>query len=119
MEKGSASGEEMATMTTGFEHVTTTPKFKRRNVSTVRDFLPGCEREATTDLGLHRQIAVDQGKYSLSITEGVYIHFAHTIDRQISKSRNAEIEKPKVWLRKSCECMNTRMRVIDALSETP
>ncbi|KAH1114199.1 hypothetical protein J1N35_007577 [Gossypium stocksii] len=69
MEKESASGKEMATVTMGFEHVTTIPKFKRRKVSTVRDFLPGCERGATTDLELHRQIVVDQGKYSLSISK--------------------------------------------------
>ncbi|KAH1039830.1 hypothetical protein J1N35_041573, partial [Gossypium stocksii] len=51
----------MANVTTGFEHITTTPKFKRRKVSAVRDFLPGCGRGATTDFGLNRQIAVDQG----------------------------------------------------------
>ncbi|KAH1097028.1 hypothetical protein J1N35_013949 [Gossypium stocksii] len=44
MEKGNTSGKEMAKVTTGFEHVTTMPKFKRRNVSAVRDFLPGCGR---------------------------------------------------------------------------
>ncbi|KAH1073201.1 hypothetical protein J1N35_025529 [Gossypium stocksii] len=69
MEKGSASGKEMATMTTGFEHITTIPKFKRRKVSAVRDFSPGCRRGATTDLRLHSQIVVDQGKYSLSISK--------------------------------------------------
>ncbi|KAH1039552.1 hypothetical protein J1N35_041295, partial [Gossypium stocksii] len=51
----------MAKETIGFEHVTTMPKFKRRKVSTVRDFLPGCRRGATVDLKLNRQIAVDQG----------------------------------------------------------
>ncbi|KAH1072959.1 hypothetical protein J1N35_025287 [Gossypium stocksii] len=70
MEKGSASGKKMATLTTGFKHVTTTPKVKRRKVLAVQDFLPGCGRGATTDLRLHRQIAVEQGKYSLSISSG-------------------------------------------------
>ncbi|KAH1047557.1 hypothetical protein J1N35_038341 [Gossypium stocksii] len=59
----------MANVTTGFEHVTTTPKFKRHKVSTVRDFPPGCKRGATTNFGLNRQIAVDQGKYSLSFSK--------------------------------------------------
>ncbi|KAH1130338.1 hypothetical protein J1N35_001716 [Gossypium stocksii] len=54
----------MANVTTGFEHVTIIPKFKRRKVSAIRDFPPGCGRGATTDLGLSRQISVDQGKYS-------------------------------------------------------
>ncbi|KAH1031849.1 hypothetical protein J1N35_044023, partial [Gossypium stocksii] len=61
MEKGNSSGKEMANVMTGFEHVTTIPKFKRRKVSTVRDFPPGCRRGATTDFGLNRQIAIDQG----------------------------------------------------------
>ncbi|KAH1108009.1 hypothetical protein J1N35_011777 [Gossypium stocksii] len=70
MEKGSSSGKKMANVMTGFEHVTTIPKFKRHKVSAVRDFLPGCRRGATTDLGLNRKIVVDQGKYSLSIRPG-------------------------------------------------
>ncbi|KAH1097380.1 hypothetical protein J1N35_014301 [Gossypium stocksii] len=69
----------MATVMTGFEHVTTIPKFKRRKVSVIRDFPPRCRREATTDLGLHRQIAVDQGKYSLSIS-WVMIRVLTTVD---------------------------------------
>ncbi|KAH1097145.1 hypothetical protein J1N35_014066 [Gossypium stocksii] len=64
MDKGSASGKEMARVMTGFEHVTTTSKFKRRKVSVVRDFSSGYERGATTDFGLNMQFAVDQGKYS-------------------------------------------------------
>ncbi|KAH1073552.1 hypothetical protein J1N35_025880 [Gossypium stocksii] len=64
MEKGSTSGQEMAKVMTGFEHVTTTPKFKRRKVSAVRDFPPRCGRGATADFGLNKQIAVNQGKYS-------------------------------------------------------
>ncbi|KAH1073588.1 hypothetical protein J1N35_025916 [Gossypium stocksii] len=62
----------MVNVTTGFEHVTTTPKFKRCKVSTVRDFLPGCGRGPTMDFGLNRQIAVDQGKYSLIFGSGDY-----------------------------------------------
>ncbi|KAH1098205.1 hypothetical protein J1N35_015126 [Gossypium stocksii] len=61
MEKGSASGKEMEKMTTRVKHATTIPKIKQRKVSVVRDFPPGCRRGATTDLGLHRQIAVVQG----------------------------------------------------------
>ncbi|KAH1107310.1 hypothetical protein J1N35_011078, partial [Gossypium stocksii] len=61
MGKGDISGKEMAKVTTGFEHVATIPKFKRRKMSTVWDFPPGCRRGATMDHGLNRQIAVDQG----------------------------------------------------------
>ncbi|KAH1046392.1 hypothetical protein J1N35_037176 [Gossypium stocksii] len=57
----------MAKVTTGFQHVTITLKFKRCKLSAVRDFSPGCGRRTTVDFGLHRQITVDQGKYSLSI----------------------------------------------------
>ncbi|KAH1083018.1 hypothetical protein J1N35_022779 [Gossypium stocksii] len=63
MEKGDSSGKKMTTnKTTGFDHVISTPKFKRRKVSVVRDFLPRCGRGATTNLELNRQIAVDQAK---------------------------------------------------------
>ncbi|KAH1031203.1 hypothetical protein J1N35_043377 [Gossypium stocksii] len=72
MSKGNTSGKEMANVITKFEHVNTIPKFKRRKVSAVRDFLPGCRRGATTDLRLNRQIAVDQGKYSLSFGNPVH-----------------------------------------------
>ncbi|KAH1073181.1 hypothetical protein J1N35_025509 [Gossypium stocksii] len=54
----------MANVTIGFEHITTTPKFKRRKVPAIRDFSSGCRRGATTDFGLNRQVTVDQGKYS-------------------------------------------------------
>ncbi|KAH1114562.1 hypothetical protein J1N35_007940 [Gossypium stocksii] len=64
MEKGSASDKEMATMASGFEHVTTTPKFKRCKVSAVQDFPPRCRRGSTIDFELNRHIAIDQGKYS-------------------------------------------------------
>ncbi|KAH1082707.1 hypothetical protein J1N35_022468 [Gossypium stocksii] len=61
MEKGDSSGKEMTTNnTTGFEHVISTPKFKRRKVSAVWDFPLGCRRGATTNLKLNRQIPVDQ-----------------------------------------------------------
>ncbi|KAH1091487.1 hypothetical protein J1N35_018744 [Gossypium stocksii] len=69
MVKGNSSGKGMANVTIGFEHVTTIPKFKQRKVSVVWDFPPGCGRGATTNLGLNRQIAVDQGKYSLPISK--------------------------------------------------
>ncbi|KAH1082917.1 hypothetical protein J1N35_022678, partial [Gossypium stocksii] len=69
MGKGDISGKEIAKVTTGFEHVTTIPKFKQRKVSAVWDFSPGCERGATTDHRLNRQIAVDQGKCSLSFSK--------------------------------------------------
>ncbi|KAK5771888.1 hypothetical protein PVK06_048143 [Gossypium arboreum] len=50
MEKGGSSRE------VGIE----APKFKRRKVSVVRDFSPGCRRGTTSDFELHRQITVDQ-----------------------------------------------------------
>ncbi|KAH1073154.1 hypothetical protein J1N35_025482 [Gossypium stocksii] len=52
----------MAKVTTGLEHATTIPKFKRHKVSVVLDFPPRCRRGATTDFGLRRQISVEQGK---------------------------------------------------------
>ncbi|KAH1055899.1 hypothetical protein J1N35_033964 [Gossypium stocksii] len=61
----------MAKVTTGFEHVTTILKFKRRKVSAVRDFPTGCGRGAT-DHGLNRQIAVDQGKCTLPFSSDDY-----------------------------------------------
>ncbi|KAH1121803.1 hypothetical protein J1N35_004963 [Gossypium stocksii] len=67
----------MANVTMGFEHVTTTPKFKWRKVSVVRDFLLGCRTGATTDFELNWQIAVDQGKYSspsISDYSGFVLH---------------------------------------------
>ncbi|KAH1107669.1 hypothetical protein J1N35_011437, partial [Gossypium stocksii] len=48
-------------MPTEYECVTTTPKFKRRKVLVVQHFPPGCGRGASTDLGLNRQITIDQG----------------------------------------------------------
>ncbi|KAH1082859.1 hypothetical protein J1N35_022620 [Gossypium stocksii] len=57
-------------MLTEYESVTTTSKFKQRNVSAVRDFLPGCGRGAAIDFRLNRQIIIDQGKYSCpSVTD--------------------------------------------------
>ncbi|KAH1082323.1 hypothetical protein J1N35_022084, partial [Gossypium stocksii] len=64
MGKGNSSGKEMAMMTTGFEHVTSMPKFKQCKVLVIQDFPPGCGIGATMDFGLNRQIAVDQGKCS-------------------------------------------------------
>ncbi|KAH1120868.1 hypothetical protein J1N35_004028 [Gossypium stocksii] len=61
MNKGDVSGKEMMNVSTKYEHVITTPKFKRRKVPAAQDFPPGCRRRATADLGLNKQIAVDQG----------------------------------------------------------
>ncbi|KAH1056058.1 hypothetical protein J1N35_034123, partial [Gossypium stocksii] len=72
--KGDTSGKGMANVTIGYEVRTTVHKFKRHKVSVVREFPPGCRREATTDLRLNRQITVDQGKYSLSF--GKWVCFA-------------------------------------------
>ncbi|KAH1064045.1 hypothetical protein J1N35_029032 [Gossypium stocksii] len=94
----------MAKVTMGSEHTTTIPKFKRCKVSAVRDFPPGCRRGATMDLGLHRQITADQGKYSLSISDRMCTSNPFLI---------VDIEP------KSCECSNTRMKVIDTIPETP
>ncbi|KAH1098413.1 hypothetical protein J1N35_015334 [Gossypium stocksii] len=38
--------------TTGSELMISTPKFKRRSVSVVRDFPPGCERTTASNYGL-------------------------------------------------------------------
>ncbi|KAH1129512.1 hypothetical protein J1N35_000890 [Gossypium stocksii] len=43
-----------------YERDFTTPKFKQRKVSVVRDFPPGCRRGTASDFRLHRQIAVNQ-----------------------------------------------------------
>ncbi|KAA3479845.1 histone-lysine N-methyltransferase, H3 lysine-9 specific SUVH6-like [Gossypium australe] len=40
-------------------HIASTPKFKRRRVSAVRDFLPRCGRVSASNFGLARQIAAD------------------------------------------------------------
>ncbi|KAH1098066.1 hypothetical protein J1N35_014987 [Gossypium stocksii] len=50
----------MAKVSAEFERVVSAPKFKRRKVSAVRDFLPGCGRVTAPNFGLSRQIAVDQ-----------------------------------------------------------
>ncbi|KAH1122032.1 hypothetical protein J1N35_005192 [Gossypium stocksii] len=42
------------------ENVISTPKFKRRRVSAVRDFSPGYRRVTASNFGLSRQIAIDQ-----------------------------------------------------------
>ncbi|KAH1107868.1 hypothetical protein J1N35_011636 [Gossypium stocksii] len=60
MRKGDASNKVMAKGFAGYEHVATTPKFKWRKVSAVRDFSPGCERVTASNFGLCRQIAIDQ-----------------------------------------------------------
>ncbi|KAH1122008.1 hypothetical protein J1N35_005168 [Gossypium stocksii] len=50
----------MAKVLAEYERVAVTPKFKWRKVSAVRDFSPGCRRVTTSNLGLSRQISVDQ-----------------------------------------------------------
>ncbi|KAH1082914.1 hypothetical protein J1N35_022675 [Gossypium stocksii] len=65
----------MARAPVEIERVVTTLKFKRRKVSAVRDFLPGCRRVSASDSGLHKQIAVDQssqGKCCQSFGSGDY-----------------------------------------------
>ncbi|KAK5833510.1 hypothetical protein PVK06_017354 [Gossypium arboreum] len=51
----------MSMVLRGSGRVAFAPKFKRRRVSAVRDFPPGCGRVTTPNFGLSRQIAVDQG----------------------------------------------------------
>ncbi|KAH1082661.1 hypothetical protein J1N35_022422 [Gossypium stocksii] len=65
----------MANVPTGYEHLAATPKFKRRKVSAVRDFPPGCGRVTASKFGLC-----------------VYTH-THTPLKLRSKSRNAKISK--------------------------
>ncbi|KAH1030889.1 hypothetical protein J1N35_043063 [Gossypium stocksii] len=77
MSKRDVSGKEMTNMSTKYEHVITTPKFKRRKVSTVRDFPPGCGIGATADLGLNKQIAVDQGYSGIIANERLFKSVVH------------------------------------------
>ncbi|KAH1098059.1 hypothetical protein J1N35_014980 [Gossypium stocksii] len=50
----------MAKVSAEIERVVSTPKFKRRKVSAVRDFLRRCKRVTASNFRLSRQIAVDQ-----------------------------------------------------------
>ncbi|KAK5802909.1 hypothetical protein PVK06_030541 [Gossypium arboreum] len=50
----------MIVMPTGSGRVVSAPKFKRRRVSAVRDFLPGCGRVTAPNFVLIRQITVDR-----------------------------------------------------------
>ncbi|KAH1121675.1 hypothetical protein J1N35_004835 [Gossypium stocksii] len=50
MGKGDASNKVMAKVPPRYKRVATTPKFKRRKVSAVRDFPPGCGRVTTSTL---------------------------------------------------------------------
>ncbi|KAH1107610.1 hypothetical protein J1N35_011378 [Gossypium stocksii] len=60
MGKGGSSMKEVAKVPTVTERVASSPKFKQRRVSVVRDFPPGCGRVTASYFGLSRQIAVDQ-----------------------------------------------------------
>ncbi|KAH1091931.1 hypothetical protein J1N35_019188 [Gossypium stocksii] len=58
--------------------VVSAPKFKRRKVSAVRDFSPGCRRVTASNFELCRQIAVDQssqGKSQSILWLGVLVKF--------------------------------------------
>ncbi|KAH1038438.1 hypothetical protein J1N35_040181 [Gossypium stocksii] len=48
--KGGSSKKEMAKVPAKIERVVSAPKFKRRRVSAVRDFLPGYGRVTTSTL---------------------------------------------------------------------
>ncbi|KAH1083124.1 hypothetical protein J1N35_022885 [Gossypium stocksii] len=60
MGKGGSSKKEMAKVPAVIERVASSPKFKWRRVSAVRDFPPGCKRVTASNFGLSRQIVVDQ-----------------------------------------------------------
>ncbi|KAH1129671.1 hypothetical protein J1N35_001049 [Gossypium stocksii] len=60
MEKGGSSKEVRIKAPTVFKGVASTPKFKRRKVSAIRDFSPGCGRVATPNLGLSEWITIDR-----------------------------------------------------------
>ncbi|KAH1098283.1 hypothetical protein J1N35_015204 [Gossypium stocksii] len=45
-------------VSTGMALTVSTPKFKRRSVSAVRDFPSGCGRVTVSNYGLTRQIAI-------------------------------------------------------------
>ncbi|KAH1107265.1 hypothetical protein J1N35_011033 [Gossypium stocksii] len=60
------SSEGSVKVPTECERIAATPKFKRRKVSTVRDFLPRCRRGTASDFKLHTRIAVDQSSQGKS-----------------------------------------------------
>ncbi|KAH1082711.1 hypothetical protein J1N35_022472 [Gossypium stocksii] len=67
MSEGS-SRKVMAKVPAEIERVVSTPKFKRRRVSAVRDFPPRCGRVTASNFGLSRQITIyrsSQGKCTL------------------------------------------------------
>ncbi|KAH1097464.1 hypothetical protein J1N35_014385 [Gossypium stocksii] len=66
MGKGGSSKKEMVKVSVVIEHVASSPKFKQRKVSVVRDFLPGCGRVIASNFGLSRQITVDQSSQGKS-----------------------------------------------------
>ncbi|KAH1039188.1 hypothetical protein J1N35_040931 [Gossypium stocksii] len=59
MDEGGSS-KVVAKVPAGNERVATSPKFKRRKVSAIQDFLPGYERATASNFVLNRQIAIDQ-----------------------------------------------------------
>ncbi|KAH1107280.1 hypothetical protein J1N35_011048 [Gossypium stocksii] len=59
MSKGRSS-KVLVKVPTQCERVAATPKFKRRKMSAVWDFLSGCDRVTASNFGLSRQIAIDQ-----------------------------------------------------------
>ncbi|KAH1056328.1 hypothetical protein J1N35_034393 [Gossypium stocksii] len=60
MSKRDSSHKVVARVSAKNVRVAFTPKFKRRKVSAVWDFPPGCGRVTASNLGLSRQIAVDR-----------------------------------------------------------
>ncbi|KAH1039206.1 hypothetical protein J1N35_040949 [Gossypium stocksii] len=58
--KGGASDKVMAKVSAEIECVVSAPKFKCRKVSAVLDFSPGCGRVTASNIGLSKQIAVNQ-----------------------------------------------------------
>ncbi|KAH1122565.1 hypothetical protein J1N35_005725 [Gossypium stocksii] len=61
-----SSNKVMAVVSAKNELVVPVPKFKRRRVSAVCDFPPGCGRVATPNSGSSKQITIDrssQGKW--------------------------------------------------------
>ncbi|KAH1122285.1 hypothetical protein J1N35_005445 [Gossypium stocksii] len=58
--EGGSNKKVVAVVPSGNRVVLSAPKFKRRRVSAVRDFLPGYERVTLWNFGLTRQIAVNR-----------------------------------------------------------
>ncbi|KAH1114223.1 hypothetical protein J1N35_007601 [Gossypium stocksii] len=58
--KGGVTDKVIAKVSAEIERVVSTPKFKRRKVSAIQNFLPRCGRVTASNFGLSRQIVVDQ-----------------------------------------------------------